>query len=101
MRFMCRIEIPLCKSKRKSNTVHQLAQYRQTRFMKNHNCFTKIRQPFWPITRRKVIFIGGSESFLDVCRLAWVQTAQPSSAVTASFSFGCLRKVKECNASSE
>src|SRR5262249_15679925 len=101
MRFMCRIEILLCKAKRKSNTVHQLAQYQQTRFMKNNNCFTKIRQSFWPITRRKVTFIGRSESLLDVCRLAWVQTAQPSSTVTASFGFGCLRKIKEHNTSSE
>src|SRR5262245_51098519 len=101
MRFMCRIEILLCKSKRQSNPVHQLAQHRQARFMKEHNCFTEIRQSFWPITRRKVTFIGRPESFLDVCGLAWVQTAQPSSTVTASFGFGCLRKVKERNTSSE
>src|SRR4030095_12940709 len=69
MRLMCRIEILLRKSKRKSDSLHHLAQYRQTRFMKNHNCFTEIRQSSWPVPRRKVSVIGRSESLLDVCGL--------------------------------
>src|SRR5262245_49361587 len=101
MRLMCRIEILLRKSKRQSNTVHHLAQYRQTRFMKNHNCLTEIRQSFWPVPRRKVTVIRGSEPLLDVCRLAWVQTAQPGSPVTSSIGFGCLRKIEKLNAPGE
>src|SRR5262245_2133148 len=101
MRLMCRIEILLRKSERKSDTLHHLAQYRQTRFMKNHSCFTEFRQSFWPVPRRKVTVIGRSEPLLDVCRLAWVQTAQPGSTVTARLGFGCLRKIEKLNAPGE
>jgi hypothetical protein len=37
MLLVCGIEILLWKSKRKRDTVHQLAQYRETRIMKNRN----------------------------------------------------------------
>src|SRR4029453_9601942 len=101
MRLMCRIEILLRKSKRKSDTLHHLAQYHQTRFMKNRNRLTKVRQSFRPVPRRKVTVIGRSEPLLDVCGLRWVQTAQPGSTATARLGFGCLRKIEKLNAPGE
>src|SRR5262245_17864517 len=101
MRFMCRIEILLRKSKRKSDTAHYLPQHQQARFMKNRNCLTEFRKSFWPVFRRKITVIGRPESLLNVCGLAWVQAAQPGSAITAGFGFPCLRKVKERNTLSE
>ena len=42
----------------------------------------------------------GQKDSLD-CGLAWVQTAQPGSAVTTGFDFLCLRKIEERNTPSE
>src|SRR5262245_29194572 len=101
MRFMCRIEILFRQSKRKSNTVQQLSQYRQTCFMKNRDCLLKVRKSLRPIVRRKIIIVGGSESLLNVCGFARVQTAQAGAAITVGFGFRRLRKVKERDTPSE
>src|SRR5262245_34266011 len=101
MGLVCRIEKLFRKFKRESDTLHHLAQYRQTRFMKNHDGFTEIKQSFWPVLRRKVTVIGRSKPLLDVCRLAWIQTAQPRSTVAAHLGFVCQRKIEKLNAPGE
>src|SRR6266545_7050871 len=69
--------------------------------MKDRNCLAKSRESFWPVRRWKVTVIGRSESLLNVCGLAWVQTAQPGSAVAACFGFRGLRKIEEGNTPTE
>src|SRR4029077_982577 len=69
--------------------------------MKNRNWLMKLRESFWPVTRRKVTVVRRSESLLNVCGLAWIQTAESSAAITAGLGFSCLRKVKERDTPSE
>src|SRR5262249_59151839 len=101
MRLVCRIKILFWKAKRQSNTVHYLAQYQQTRFVKNENCLVQLAETFRPVLRRKVTVMGRSESLLNVCRLAWVQTGQSSSAVTASLRFGFLLHIEDLDTPSQ
>src|SRR5262245_52732804 len=64
--------------------------------MKNRNGLAKVKESFWPVSGWKII-IRCSKCLPYVYRLAWVQTSQPGPAVTASFGFRSLRKLKEPN----
>src|SRR5215467_13587297 len=69
--------------------------------MKNRNCLTKPNGLFRPIAGREIGVIRRSESFLNVCGLARIQTRQAGSAIAARLGFRFLRQMEKINAPGE